>query len=71
MRKKLFGNTVQPSCSTCVNGRTAPDEIMVLCRKYGPVSPVYRCKKYHYDPLRRVPKRQPKLPDYTAEDFKI
>ena len=35
------------------------------------VSPYYKCKKFRYDPLRRVPKRPPKLPAFSPEDFSL
>lgn len=71
MKKRLFGNSIEPCCFYCENGRPAPDKVMILCKKYGPVSPHYKCRKFVYDPLKRVPKRQPKLPSFTAEDFTI
>lgn len=70
-KKKLFGQQVEPACLYCEKGRPAPDNVMVLCRKYGPVAPTYQCKKFIYDPLKRIPRRQPKLPEYDEEDFKL
>lgn len=69
--RKLFGNTVDPACIYCRSGRPSPDNVMILCRKYGPVAPFYQCRKFQYDPLKRVPKKQPKLPSYSAEDFQL
>ncbi len=68
---KLFGTMIDPACVHCRYGRPAPDKVMIFCRKYGPVSPYYKCKKYEYDPLKRIPVRQPKLPAFTEEDFNI
>lgn len=70
-KNNLFGNNIGPACVYCELGRPAPDNIMVLCRKYGPVAPHFKCAKFRYDPLKRVPKRAPKLPDYTPEDFEL
>lgn len=70
-RMKLFGNSIEPACAHCQFGRPAPDRLMVLCRKYGPVAPHYQCKRYRYDPLKRVPRRLPALPQYDADDFKL
>lgn len=70
-KKALFGNNIEPACQYCQFGRPAPDKVMIFCRKFGPVAPIYKCKKYIYDPLKRVPRRQPKLPDYLPEDFKL
>ena len=69
--KHLFGNYIEPACTYCQFGRPAPDRVMVLCRKYGPVSPYFKCKKFVYSPLKRIPKRQPKLPAFSPEDFEI
>lgn len=70
-KKKLFGSTVPPACTYCAFSRPASDKRMLLCRKCGVVSPYYKCKKYEYDPLKRVPRRPPALPTFTADDFKL
>ena len=70
-RKKLFGNNVEPACVYCKKGRPAPDGVMIHCRKYGPVAPQFKCKRYLYDPLKRVPPRIPKLREYAKEDFEL
>lgn len=68
---KLFGNNIEPACTYCALGKPAADNIMVLCRKYGPVAPYFKCKRFKYDPLKRVPKRPPRLPDFSPEDFSL
>jgi hypothetical protein len=70
-KKKLFGNTIQPACAHCRFGKLAPDRVMILCRRHGPVAPYYDCVRYRYNPLKRIPKRQPVLPQYSADDFKL
>lgn len=70
-KSKLFGTNIDPACSYCLLGRPAPDRVMVLCRKYGPVAPFYSCKKFRYDPLKRIPKKQPELPQYSPDDFQL
>ena len=62
MRKKLYGNTVQPSCEHCAHGRKSFDGVMPL---------YHHCRKFRYDPLKRIPLRQPRLGSYTEEDFRI
>lgn len=72
LRKKLiFGANIAPACIYCEYGRRATDPRMILCSKQGVVSPYHKCKKFEYDPLRRVPRRQPKLPEFSAEDFSL
>ena len=70
-QKKLFGNTVEPACEHCRWGRPTPNAQMILCQRNGVVAPYYSCKKYVYDPVKRVPKRAARLPEYKAEDFKL
>ncbi len=70
-KKDFFGATISPACEYCEFGHRAADPRMILCSKRGVVSPYYHCKRFAYDPLRRIPKRQPKLPSFTAEDFSL
>lgn len=58
-------------CAICAHGTKAADSEMILCSKKGVLSPDYKCRKFKYDPLRRVPKMMPSLPEYTFEDFKL
>ena len=71
MRKKLYGNAVTPACGICQNGRRSSDGDVILCYHRGVVDPSARCRKFVYDPLRRVPYIQPALGSYTEEDFKL
>ncbi len=69
--KNLFGGSVEPACLYCEHSKPAPDKVMVLCRRFGPVAPHYKCKKYRYDPLKRAPRPQRALPAFSAEDFEV
>lgn len=69
--KPLFGATIEPACEYCSHGRIASDPDMILCPKHGVVAPYYKCRRFDYDPLRRVPRRQPKLPSFSPEDFSL
>ena len=68
-RKKLFGNTITPSCDYC-QYVTVGNDGKKICRT-GIMSPEGSCKKYVYDPLKREPKPTPELPKFTADDFKL
>ncbi|WP_418666700.1 hypothetical protein [Allofournierella sp.] len=70
-KKTFYGADIPPACGYCEHGRRAADPRMILCCKRGVVSPYYHCKRFCYDPLLRVPRRQPKLPSFTAEDFRL
>lgn len=71
MKRKLYGNTVSPSCAVCVEGRRSSDGKVILCLRKGVVDPTHRCRHFSYDPLRRVPFCQPELSAYTEEDFQL
>lgn len=68
---RLFGKNIEPACSYCEFGRPSPDNVMILCRKYGPVAPFYSCKHFRYSPLKRIPKKQPKLPEFSPDEFEL
>jgi hypothetical protein len=71
MGKKLFGKTIDPACEYCERGKITEDRKMVLCIHKGIVAPFYSCRKYIYDPTKRIPKRAKKLPEYSESDFKL
>lgn len=69
--KHLFGDTIEPACVYCANGSASPGDKMIICKKFGPVAPHYKCKKFEYNPLKRIPPRRAKLPVFSPEDFEI
>ena len=69
MRRKLYGNNIQPACEYCARARRAADGRVMLCTRKGVVPLYHRCRKFLYDPLKRVPYRQPALEKYKPEDF--
>lgn len=71
MKRKLYGNAITPACGICGNGRRSCDGKVILCLRRGVVEPSARCRKFRYDPLRRVPYTQPALATYSEEDFRI
>ncbi|MEG2054095.1 MAG: hypothetical protein RR052_04055 [Oscillospiraceae bacterium] len=73
MKKKtiLFSKDIPPACEYCENGTPGTDEKMILCNKQGIVSPYYKCRSFVYSPIKRIPKRMPKLPGFSDEDFSL
>lgn len=71
MAKSLFFGGGERCCADCVHGRPANDTTRVLCRKKGVVDPTFRCRRYRYDPLKRVPHSSPKLPHFDSGDFSL
>lgn len=71
MRRKLYGNSIQPSCELCANGRRSSDGKAVLCAKKGVMPLYHHCRRFCYDPLKRIPFQQPVLAQYRKEDFEL
>ncbi|MBE6768604.1 MAG: hypothetical protein E7549_06815 [Ruminococcaceae bacterium] len=71
MRQKLYGNHITPACETCVHGQRSFDGKVVLCPRRGAMPLYERCRKYEYDPLKRIPHRAPKQAAHTAEEFSL
>ena len=67
----LFKKKIDRSCEYCVHGTKLSEE-QVLCIKKGVVS-CGKCRKFTYDPTKRIPKK-PKALDfekYENEDFSL
>lgn len=68
----LFRKKIERSCSYCVYG-TMLEEEQVLCVKKGLRGAPKPCRKFKYDPCKRIPPK-PKAMDfgkYDAEDFSL
>jgi hypothetical protein len=68
----LFRKKIEKSCSYCCYSAKLDDEY-ILCVKRG-VKPMYaKCRKFSYDPCKRIPAK-PKSPDfekYSQEDYSL
>ena len=62
----LFRKKIQKSCSYCVHG-TAIEDDRILCAKRGIVACDGKCRKFEYDPCKRVPSK-PKAIDFAKFD---
>lgn len=69
--KSLFSESVEHRCAFCARGRASNDGEKILCPRKGIVEPGFSCRRFLYDPLRRVPRRAPALPQFDTEDFKL
>ena len=68
----LFRKKIEKSCSYC-QFSTKLDDDHALCIKKGVVDLYGKCRKFLYDPTKRIPSK-PKAPDfdqYTQEDFSL
>ena len=68
MRKKLFGNNIEPDCMYCENA--VFNKYDVFCKKSKGIRNG-RCRPFKYDPLMREPKSISLRGNYTAEDFRL
>lgn len=68
----LFRKKMPRSCSYCANGAVVDDDL-ILCSKRGVVYPTDKCRKFKYDPCKRIPAK-PKALDfskYNDMDFSL
>lgn len=68
----LFRKDLEKRCAYCRHAAVAGDEIMA-CRKKGIVPQSYGCRKFTYDPFKRMLPR-PQAPDfqkYEGKDFSL
>lgn len=68
----LFRRKQPKACKHCKHC-TLIDDSLVLCIKRGIVSADGSCRKFHYDPCKRIPLKA-KAPDfqkYTQSDFDL
>lgn len=62
----LFRKKIEKSCCYCAYG-TKLEEEQVLCVKRGVVSTEGKCRKFRYDPCKRIPPK-PKALDFQKFD---
>ena len=70
-KPKLFNVNIEPSCGYCLHGSQTQDGEAILCQKKGIVTADYKCRKYVYDPISRIPKFQPAMLKYDKKDFEL
>ena len=70
MKQKVLGDDITPKCSYCSYSVHTSDKALVLCEKKGIAATDGYCKKFCYDPLKRIPERPPLL-DFDEQDFTL
>ena len=53
----LFRKKIEPACAYCARG-TRLDEDQILCAKKGVKTPDQKCRKFKYDPTKRIPSKE-------------
>lgn len=71
MSSKPFDKNIKKSCVCCAYGRKSEYTDEVFCNKHGVTTVNDCCRKFEYDPLKRIPERQSISADFSADDFLI
>lgn len=68
----LFRKKIERACGYCVYGANIGDE-QILCSKKGLRSADSQCRKFRYDPCKRIPLKARALDfsKYDKEDFSL
>lgn len=68
----LFRKKIERSCAYCLYGAHLEDGV-ILCSKKGMKTEQDKCRKFKYDPTKRVPKKAKALDfsKYENEDFSL
>lgn len=68
----LFRKKIQKACSYCIYSTKIDDEF-VLCAKKGMKPAAGKCRKFTYDPCKRIPSKAKALDfsKYDEEDFSL
>ena len=67
---KMFDTNLPHYCEYCVH--CAKDADKLICRKKNEETTAKSdCRGYEYDPIKRVPRALPRLPQFNPNDFAI
>lgn len=68
----LFRKKIERACAYCVYGAKIGDD-QLLCVKKGLRTPDSQCRKFKYDPCKRIPPKARALDftKYNTEDFTL
>lgn len=68
----LFRKKIERSCAYCIHGAQLEDGL-ILCSKKGLKTIDSQCRKFKYDPCKRVPKKAKALDfsKYDNEDYSL
>lgn len=68
----LFRKKIERSCAYCLYGTHLEEEI-ILCSRKGMKTENDKCRKFKYDPCKRIPKKAKALDfsKYENEDYSL
>lgn len=71
MSDKAFNKKLAHRCEYCIHGKRLEGAKEIICKKRGVTDPQDFCRKYKYNPLKRVPEDIKIQANYGPEDFSI
>lgn len=71
MKKSPSKKDYPARCAWCSHGVMSADGAHVFCKKKGVMEADDRCRRYDYDPLRRIPRAQPTLSVPDEKEFRL
>lgn len=69
--KEMFNKDIVKKCAHCCNSLPLSNNGEMACKIRGIVNSDDLCRKYKYDPLKRVPKAQKIADNYSADNFNL
>ena len=71
MKNKLYGNNIEKACKYCSysKGKIVSDKVSCIIK--GEVSSDFKCRKFDYDPMLRVPNKKAVIDVMSEDDFKL
>lgn len=69
MQRAKILRKIAPACAYCRLGISCGD--VVLCGSKGIVDKNFKCRRFRYDPIKRVPDVPAPLLKYSPDDFSI
>lgn len=68
----IFSKDIMPMCIYCEHGTKIMATEDIICPKKGIVKPDFKCKKFKYTPINRIPPKKAEISDnFTKEDFEF
>ncbi len=68
----IFSKNIEPMCCYCEKGVLMQNNKYVICKKRGVVTASYYCRRFIYDPLKRIPPmKKLEKQEFKQKDFSI
>ena len=71
LKKRAPKDEVEPNCAYCIFAVEVVGEECILCPKKGIMQIGDACKKFVYDPLKKIPRKSPPPQVFQPGDFNL